>query len=172
MLKTKHLIIILSVLGLLYVPLKMIILSHELTSIEGKLISMEKSRNRNPYFTFHLDNYSNLFYNEGNGTMSYFKDDEAVLKQNLNKNMSFFIHNDDFPKLNAREKIAYIGLQEKNIWIDLFYYHFSQLYKIPLIFFCIVMMIINFIGIRVYKNRIYEILLIIYFFYQGFLMMF
>jgi len=157
-------IIIISVIGILYVPASLMILKNNLNLIQGTVKNVEKSSDRFSYYQFHIDQYPNTFYNSGTGLLSFFKDDEKILKFNINREIRFYINSKDIEKLKKGEKIFFIGLEGENIIIDIFYYHFSKFSKIPFFLFCILMMCLNFYGVFILKSKTFEILLTIYLF--------
>lgn len=157
-------IIVISVIGILYVPVRLLILKNNLNPIQGTVKNVEKSSDRFSYYQFHIDQYPNTFYNSGTGLLSFFKDDEKILKFNIDREIRFYINSEDIEKLKKGEKVIYMGLQGKNIIIDIFYYHFSKLSKMPFFLFCILMMCLNFYGIFILKSKIFEILLTVYLF--------
>jgi len=162
--KMKIFIIILSIIGISYIPVKLMFLKNNLSPIEGTIREVTKSTNRFAYYQFYIDHYPNVFYNSGTGVLSFFKSDERILKFNINRKIKFYINSEDIEKLKKGEEVIYIGLQDKNIIIDVFYYYFSKLNKIPFFLFCILMMCLNFYGISILKNKIFEILLTVYLF--------
>lgn len=158
-------IIIVSIIGILYIPSKLMILKNSLVPIRGSIIEVTKSYTRVPFYKFRLSNHSNLFYNSGTGILSNLKDDKEILYTNINKEVDFFINKKDIPGLEKGEDIKYIGLQRKNVLIDMFYYQFSQLGKLPFFIFCILMMCLNVYGVYTFKIRIFELLIILYLVY-------
>jgi hypothetical protein len=159
-------IIIVSVIGILYVPLKLIILNNNLTPIQGSLIEVKKSGTRIPFYRFRISDYSNIFYNGGTGLLSNFKSDREILYNKNNKKITFFISKSDTSRIKKGKDIKYIGLQKNNIHIDLFYYQFSQLGKLPFFIFCILMMCLNVYGTYAFKRRVFEVLILLYLFYE------
>lgn len=158
-------IIIVSIIGILYVPSKLMILKNNLIPVKGTIVEVAKSYTRVPFYKFRLSNHSNLFYNSGTGLLSNLKDDKEILYTNVNKEIDFFINKTESSKLEKGEDIKYIGLQGKNVLIDMFYYQFSQLGKLPFFIFCILMMCLNVYGVYTFKIRIFEILIVLYLFY-------
>lgn len=158
-------IVLISIAGILYVPLKLILLKNNLVSINGVLTEVTKSFTRVPFYRFHIADYSNEFYNSGSGVLSNLKDDKKILFNKNYKNVTFFVNKEDLPDLKNGKDIQYIGLQKKNVFVDVFYYYFSQLGKIPFFIFCILMMCLNAYAIFTFKHKIFEFLLIAYLFY-------
>ena len=68
----KFLIILISIIGILYIPFRMQVLKNHLVEINGILEEVEKSGTRKPYYRFKLGNYpNNIFYNSGNGFLKF-----------------------------------------------------------------------------------------------------
>ncbi|WP_294287576.1 hypothetical protein [uncultured Chryseobacterium sp.] len=158
-------IIIVSMIGILYIPAKLMILKNSLIPIKGSVAEVNKSLTRIPFYKFRLSGHSNLFYNSGTGVLSNLKNDKEILYTNINREIDFFISKTDVLRLEKGKEVRYIGLQKKNVWIDLFYYQFSQLGKIPFFIFCILMMCLNTYGIYTFKLRIFEFMIISYLVY-------
>lgn len=158
-------IVLISIAGILYVPLKLIVLKSNLISINGTLTEVTKSFTRVPFYKFRIADYSNELYNSGTGVLSNLKDDKKILYNKNDKNITFFVNKKDFLKLKKGKDIQYIGLQKKNVFIDIFYYYFSQFGKLPFFIFCILMMCLNAYAIYTFKLKIFEFLIVVYLFY-------
>lgn len=162
---SPRMIIIVSIIGILYIPAKLMILKNSLIPIKGLVMEVTKSSTRIPFYKFRLSNHSNLFYNSGTGVLYKLKNDKEILYTSINKEIHFFISKADVSRLEEGKDVKYIGLQQKNVLIDLFYYKFSQLGKLPFFIFCILMMCLNTYGIYTFKIRIFEFLIILYLVY-------
>lgn len=159
-------IIIFSIIGILYVPSKLMILNNDLIPVSGSVTEVKKSSTRIPFYRFRISNRSNLFYNSGTGLLSNLKNDKEVLYNNMNKEVGFFISKMDLPSIEKGKDINYIGLEKKNVLIDLFYYEFSQLGKLPFFFFGMLVTGFNAYGIYTFRKKIFELLAIFYLFYS------
>lgn len=160
--KRMLLIIIISVTGILYVPLRIVLLKNNITPISGLLTEVEKTYTRIPSYKFKTSNYQSVFYNSGKGFLSKFKNDKVLLYKGINKEITFYINEKDFSKLDAGQNIKYIGLQKKNILIDLFYYYYSDFNKVFFSLIFLFIMCLNVYGLYIIKTKIFEYFLIIY----------
>jgi len=156
----KKVTLVLAVIGILYIPLTCYYRYHHLTTVTGTLKEVVKTRTRIPYYEFYLNEYDNMFYNEGRGWLSIFKKDI----QETEKPVSFSILTSDAPSLGAGEPILYIGFNQQNVWIDLLYSVkepniFIHLFQLMLYFIEAFLLVIC---IYIYKMRLFEILFIIY----------
>ncbi|KUY30383.1 hypothetical protein [Elizabethkingia ursingii] len=158
-------IILISLTGLLLIPFKLIILSNNLIPINGIITEVHKSSTRIPYYSFKLSKDSTIFYNSGTGILSNLKNDREILYSEKNKELSFYIDKGDLPKLNTGKEIKYIGLQKTNVLIDLYYHLVSGLWNFIFGMLCIIMMALNTYALYHYKNKVFEVLIIIYLFY-------
>lgn len=155
-------IVLISAIALLFLPLKLIILNNNLVPINGVIKEVEKSSTRIPYYKFRLSDDSTIYYNSGRGLLSNIKTDKEILYNEKNKEISFYISKVDFSKLNKGEEIKYIGLEKRNVLIDLYYHSVSGLWNIVLGMFCIVMMALNTYAVYTYKKKVFEVFIIIY----------
>ncbi|MGD1320660.1 hypothetical protein [Chryseobacterium sp. 2R14A] len=163
--KIKIFVIIISFVGILYIPFKLFVLKSNLVGISGKVTVVKKSFTRIPFYRFRITDYSNEFYNDGTGLLSNLKDDKKILYNTADKQITFFVNKNDLAKLEYKKDIQYIGLQKENVFIDIFYYYFSKFGKIPFFIFCILMMCLNAYAIYTFKSKIFEFLLIAYLLY-------
>ena len=114
-LKTSTLI--LSFIGLTFLPIAMLIQYNLLITIEGVLSEVNKSSHRTPYYKLNLNGYKSTFQNKGNGLLSFLK--PAIV---YNKKPVYFkILKDNLPFVNTYEKTTYIGFNGKDTLIDLYY---------------------------------------------------
>ncbi|SKB39791.1 hypothetical protein SAMN05660841_00278 [Sphingobacterium nematocida] len=155
-------IVLISAIALLFLPLKLIILNNNLVPINGVIKEVEKSSTRIPYYKFRLSDDSTIYYNSGRGLLSNIKTDKEVLYNGKNKEISFYISKVDFSKLNKGEEIKYIGLEKRNVLIDLYYHSISGLWNVVLGMLCIVMMALNTYAVYTYKKKVFEVFIIIY----------
>ncbi|MGJ1197852.1 hypothetical protein ACR777_17160 [Sphingobacterium spiritivorum] len=109
--------ILLSVIGILYIPLTALYRYNNLVPVTGTVTELIKTRTRIPYYKFRLAEYDNMFYHPGRGTLTLFKDD--LLKSD--NPVEFYILKGDAGKLNKGEEILYMGFENKDIGIDVFY---------------------------------------------------
>lgn len=158
-------IVVISIVGILYVPFKLIVLKKNLVDISGTVTDVKKSFTRVPFYSFRISESSNEFYNDGTGVLSNLKDDKKILYNRADKHITFFVNKNDLLNLEYRKDIQYIGLQKENVLIDIFYYYFSKFRKIPFFIFCILMMCLNAYAIYTFRLKIFEILIISYLFY-------
>lgn len=163
--KTSIFIVLISVLGILFVPSKLILIKNSLVSVSETVKSFNKSATRIPYFQFNTYERNNLYLNSGNGILSFFKEDDEILKNNLNRKISFFLTKSDFNKKNENDELFYIGLQHKNVWIDVVYYFFTFPVKMIFVFFILLVMCLNAYGFYVIKNKRFEYFLKFYLLY-------
>lgn len=163
--KKMTIIIIISIIGILYIPLRLVSLKNNLIPIQGSLIEVTKSSTRIPFYRFRLSDYPNIFYNSGTGFLSNLKSDKEILYKSVNKEITFFINRKDFSKLGKGDDVKYVGLQKKNVFIDLFYYDYSSFGKVFFSMFCILMMCLNLYGRYAFKTKIFEIFILFYLFY-------
>lgn len=155
-------IVLISAIALLFLPLKLIILNNNLVPINGVIKEVEKSSTRIPYYKFRLSDDSTIYYNSGRGLLSNIKTDKEILYNGKNKEISFYISKVDFSKLNKGEEIKYIGLEKRNVLIDLYYHSVSGLWNVVLGMLCIVMMALNTYAVYTYKKKVFEVFIIIY----------
>lgn len=155
-------IVLISAIALLFLPLKLIILNNNLVPINGVIKEVEKSSTRIPYYKFRLSDDSTIYYNSGRGLLSNIKTDKEILYNEKNKEISFYISKVDFSKLNKGEEIKYIGLEKRNVLIDLYYHSVSGLWNVVLGMLCIVMMALNTYAVYTYKKKVFEVFIIIY----------
>ncbi len=151
--------------GILYVPLKLLILKSNLTPVQGLLTKVEKSYTRIPFYRFHLSNDPTLFYNSGTGFLSNLKNDKEILYKGMNKEITFFVNKKDISKTKKETDIQYIGLQKKNVLIDLYYYFFSGFWDVVFSILCILMMGLNLYALYTFKIKLFQIFTFIYLFY-------
>jgi len=157
----KTFIILLSIIGILYIPGKILISNSDLKEVNATVTEVRKSGNRVPYFEFKTKEYPGVFYNSGNGTLSYFKNDQANLKNSINKKLTFYINKNE--NLDTDGDKFYIALDSKSKWTDLFYYNIKSFTKIFFAMFCFFLMVINVIAIYTYKMKLFEISFMVYF---------
>lgn len=150
-----------SVVGIFYIPGKILISNHSLMEVNATVTEVRKSGNRVPYYKFKTKEYPGFFYNSGNGMLSYFKNDEAILKNSTNKKLTFYINKNE--NLESNEEKFYIALDSKSKWADLFYYNIRPFTKFFFAVFCLFLLIINTIAIYRYKMKLFEISFIVYF---------
>lgn len=155
-------IVLISAIALLFLPLKLIILNNNLVPINGVIKEVENSSTRIPYYKFRLFDDSTIYYNSGRGLLSNIKTDKEILYNGKNKEISFYISKVDFSKLNKGEEIKYIGLEKRNVLIDLYYHSVSGLWNVVLGMLCIVMMALNTYAVYTYKKKVFEVFIIIY----------
>lgn len=155
-------IVLISAIALLFLPLKLIILNNNLVPINGVIKEVENSSTRIPYYKFRLSDDSTIYYNSGRGLLSNIKTDKEILYNGKNKEISFYISKVDFSKLNKGEEIKYIGLEKRNVLIDLYYHSISGLWNVVLGMLCIVMMALNTYAVYTYKKKVFEVFIIIY----------
>lgn len=155
-------IILISIIGILYVPFQIFYLKSQLVPIIEIITKVEKSHTRIPSYKFKTSNYQSVFYNSGTGFLSKFKNDKVLLYKGINKEITFYINENDFSKLDAGQNIKYIGLQKKNILIDLFYYYYSDFNKVFFSLIFLFIMCLNVYGLYIIKTKIFEYFLIIY----------
>lgn len=157
----KTFVILLSIVGIFYIPGKILISNSDLVEVNATVTEVRKSGNRVPYFIFKTKEYPDIFYNSGNGTLSYFKDDEAILKNSTNKKLTFYINGNE--NLESNEDKFYVALDSKSKWTDLFYYNIRSFTKFFFAMFCFLLMIMNVIAIYRYKMKLFEISFTVYF---------
>ena len=157
----KTFVILLSIVGIFYIPGKILISNNDLIKVNAIVTEVKKSRNRMPYFEFKTKEYPGIFYNSGNGTLSYFKDDEAILKNSTNKKLTFYINENE--NLESNDEKFYVALDLKSKWTDLFYYNIRSFTKFFFAMFCFLLMIMNVIAIYRYKMKLFEISFMVYF---------
>ncbi|UCA61647.1 hypothetical protein KB553_08945 [Chryseobacterium rhizoplanae] len=147
----KRLIIIISILGILYIPLRMVIKSYALEEIQGTVKDVHASSNRIPYYTFSLEEYPCSFYNKGNGTLSLLKTPPKQGEQSV----SLMIQSEDRSLLNSNEAVFYFAFHQKEKLIDLYYSvvrpgiftHFTFL------FFYFLVLLLNVLGAYRYPKQ-------------------
>lgn len=150
-----------SVVGVFYIPGKILISNHSLMEVNATVSEVRKSGNRVPYYKFKTKEYPGVFYNSGNGMLSYFKNDEAILKNSINKKLTFYINENE--NLENDDDKFYFALNSKSKWMDLFYYNIRSFTKFFFAVFCLFLLIINTIAIYRYKMKLFEISFIVYF---------
>ncbi|UIR57620.1 hypothetical protein LZQ00_07320 [Sphingobacterium sp. SRCM116780] len=156
----KSFTIILGIIGLLYIPLTSYYRYKNLTIVKETLKEVIKTRTRIPYYEFHLNEYDNLFYNEGRGMLTFFKQDITKSQDSI----SFSILTSDSNLLGTSKPIVYMGFNENNLCIDLIYSItkpglFTQLLTLLLYFIEIFLI---FICIYTYRSRLFEMLSVAY----------
>lgn len=147
----KRLITIISILGILYIPLRMVIKSYALEKIQGTVRDVHASSNRIPYHTFSLEEYPCNFYNKGNGTLSLLKTPPKQGEQSV----SLMIQSEDKSLLNSNEAVFYFAFHQKEKLIDLYYSvvrpgiftHFTFL------FFYFLVLLLNVLGAYLYPKQ-------------------
>ncbi|KFC23606.1 hypothetical protein IO89_03230 [Epilithonimonas lactis] len=149
-----------SVVGIFYIPGKILISNNALKQVSATVTEVRKSGNRVAYFMFETKEYPGIFYNSGNGMLSYFKDDQAILNTSINKKLTFFINESE--TLESGEDKFYIALKTKSKWTDLFYYNIKSFTKFFFSLFCLFLLIINTIAIYRYKMKLFEITFMVY----------
>lgn len=159
---SKYIIILISVLGLLYVPVSILLSNHNLIQVHATVTKVIATKNRRPYYKFQVKEYPGVFYNSGNGLLSYFKKDQSILNNSLNKIIEFNISENDISATSNNEKF-YIGLEGKSKLIDLFYYNFSSYKKFIFSVLCLIMMVLNLYGIFKFEIIIFRFMLISFF---------
>lgn len=157
----KIFVILMSIIGIFYIPGKILISNNALKEVNATVIEVRKSGNRVAYFMFKTKEYPGVFYNSGNGMLSYFKDDQAILNTHVNKKLTFYIY--DSETLESDEDKFYIALESKSKWTDLFYYNIKSFTKFFFAAFCLFLLIINTIAIYRYKMKLFEITFVVYF---------
>ena len=157
----KTFVILMSIIGIFYIPGKILISNNALKEVNATVTEVSKSGNRVPYFKFKTKEYPGIFYNSGNGMLSYFKDDEAILKNSINKKLTFYINENE--NLESEDDKFYIALDSKSKWTDLFYYNIKSFTKFFFAVFCLFILIINAIAIYRYKMQLFEITFMVYF---------
>lgn len=150
-----------SIIGIFYIPGKILISNNALKEVNATVTEVWKSGNRVPYFMFKTKEYSGVFYNSGNGMLSYFKNDEAILKNSINKKLTFYINENE--SLENDEDKFYIALDSKSKWTDLFYYNIRSFTKFFFSVFCLFILIMNTVAIYSYKMKWFGISFMIYF---------
>ncbi|WP_419494127.1 hypothetical protein [Chryseobacterium bernardetii] len=147
----KRLITIISILGILYIPLRMVIKSYALEKIQGTVRDVHASSNRIPYYTFSLEEYPCSFYNKGNGTLSLLKTPPKQGEQSV----CLMIQSEDRSLLNSNEAVFYFTFHQKEKLIDLYYSvvrpgiftHFTFL------FFYFLVLLLNVLGAYLYPKQ-------------------
>lgn len=147
----KRLTTIISILGILYIPLRMVIKSYALEKIQGTVRDVHASSNRIPYHTFSLEEYPCSFYNKGNGTLSLLKTPPKQGEQSV----SLMIQSEDRSLLNSNEAVFYFAFHQKEKLIDLYYSvvrpgiftHFTFL------FFYFLVLLLNVLGAYLYPKQ-------------------
>ncbi|MCD9854259.1 hypothetical protein LUD75_06060 [Epilithonimonas sp. JDS] len=157
----KTFVILMSVVGLFYIPGKILISNNALKEVNATVTEVRKSGNRVPYFIFKTKEYPGVFYNSGNGMLSYFKDDQAILKTSINKKLTFYI--DENENLESDKDKFYIALESKAKWTDLFYYNIRSFTKFFFALLYFFILIINAIAIYRYHMKLFEIIFMVYF---------
>ncbi|WP_131450803.1 hypothetical protein [Chryseobacterium sp. FH1] len=157
----KTFVILMSVVGIFYIPGKILISNNALKQVSATVTEVRKSGNRVAYFMFKTKEYPGVFYNSGNGMLSYFKDDQAILNTSINKKLTFYINESE--TLESEEDKFYIALESKSKWRDLFYYNIKSFTKFFFALFCLFLLIINTIAIYRYKMKFFEITFMVYF---------
>lgn len=112
-----RLLIILSIVGILYIPVRMIITASSLKEIQGTIKEVHPSSTRIPYYTFTLKEYPCSFYNKGNGTLSLLK---TAPKAGENA-ISLMIKTDDISLIQHKTSVFYFAINQKNKLIDVYY---------------------------------------------------
>ena len=156
----KTFVILMSVVGIFYIPGKILISNNALKQVSATVTEVRKSGNKVPYFIFKTKEYRGAFYNSGNGMLSYFKDDQAILNTSINKKLTFYINENE--TLESGEDKFYIALETKSKWTDLFYYNIRSFTKFFFALFCLFLLIINTIAIYRYKMKLFEITFMVY----------
>lgn len=156
----KTFVILMSVVGIFYIPGKILISNHSLMEVNATVSEVRKSGNRVPYYKFKTKEYPGVFYNSGNGMLSYFKNDEAILKNSINKKLTFYINENE--NLENDDDKFYVALNSKSKWTDLFYYNIRSFTKFFFAIFCLFLLIINTIAIYRYKMKLFEISFMVY----------
>lgn len=157
----KTFVILLSVLGIFYIPAKILISNHNLKEIDATVTKIKKSGDRVSYYLFETKEYSGVFYNSGNGTLSYFKNDETILKNSVGKKMNFYIVENE--NLQNSDDKFYVALDLQSKWTDLFYYNIRSFTKFFFAVFCIFLMTVNAIASNRYKMKVFDISVVAYF---------
>ncbi|MBO6200860.1 MAG: hypothetical protein J6N74_04490 [Chryseobacterium sp.] len=157
----KTFVILMSVVGIFYIPGKILISNHSLMEVNATVSEVRKSGNRVPYYKFKTKEYPGVFYNSGNGMLSYFKNDEVILKNSINKKLTFYINENE--NLENDDDKFYVALNSKSKWTDLFYYNIRSFTKFFFAVFCLFLLIINTIAIYRYEMKLFEISFIVYF---------
>lgn len=147
----KRFVIIFSILGVLYIPFRMVMKLYSLEKIQGTVKEVRSSSNRIPYYTFTLQEYSCSFYNKGNGTLSLLKSPPKPGEQTS----SLMIQSADKSLLKSNETIFYFAFHEKDKLIDLYYSivrpgiftHFIS------IFFSFFLLFLNALGAYLYPRQ-------------------
>ncbi|SIT25112.1 hypothetical protein SAMN05421786_11452 [Chryseobacterium ureilyticum] len=140
----KRIVITLSILGVLYIPLRMLITTSSLKEIQGTIKEVRPSSTRIPYYTFTLNEYPCSFYNKGNGTLSLLKDAPETQK----KAVSLMIKNNDTSLLQHKTSVFYFAFNQKNKLIDV-YYSIVRLGVLPhfiTLFFYFLILLFNILG--------------------------
>ncbi|MBV6881217.1 hypothetical protein NG800_014755 [Epilithonimonas ginsengisoli] len=156
----KTFVILLSIVGIFYIPGKILISNSDLIEVKATVTEVRKSGNRVPYYKFKTKEYPGVFYNSGNGMLSYFKNDEAILKNSINKKLTFYINENE--NLENDDDKFYVALNSKSKWTDLFYYNIRSFTKFFFAIFCLFLLIINTIAIYRYKMKLFEISFMVY----------
>ena len=152
----KILILLFSFVAVLYIPVNIISTHKNLIEIRGTLKEIKKSRNRNPYFEFKLNEFPCTFHNPGNGTLNIFKND---IEMNVNQ-VVFYIDKKAKDDLQSNSKIIYMGFNKKNLIIDVYYkiVRPNGLVHFLFIFSSFIILCVNVFCFYVYnKARIFEL---------------
>ncbi|WP_300670306.1 hypothetical protein [Soonwooa sp.] len=160
--KTSIFIILISVLGIIYLPLKLIILKNNLIPITGNIVDVSRTYTKSVTYQFRIANYPNLFHSNTGGILSDFKNDKAILFKSLHKDITFFINKNDHKKLLEGKDIVYLGVDKDYLFVDLFNYYYSGFGAAFYAFLCLFMVTLNVFGIYTYKHKIFTILALIY----------
>ncbi|SHE47483.1 hypothetical protein [Pedobacter caeni] len=148
----NHFTLILTLFFWLYIPFKVINLYQSLVPRKGFIESVEKSGNRIPSYYFKLKNDNNTYVNNGNGTLSLFKQEP---KPNLH--CTFSTSPDEVNLSQIPTEIFYIGLNEQNKLIDCYYYVVRKglFTHLTTILFSFILIVLNIIAYNRSKKKLY-----------------
>lgn len=155
----KYSIILFSVLGLLYAPVKILISNNNLVQIHGTVEEVEKTTHRKPYYMFKMKESPDAFYNSGNGLLSYIKNDQSILYNPVKNKITFSADLNDSKSVNNDGKRFYIGLDAKSKFIDLYYYNFTSYKKFLFVIFCMILLFFNTFAMYKYKLPIFRFMI-------------
>lgn len=100
----------------IYIIFRIATVYSALQPIQGTVTQVEKSRNRIPVYTLHLQQYKSRFISPGNGTLSLLKPVPKV-----NKEVLFYIREQDKTKTAQSDIVAAFGLHHYTL-VDCYYF--------------------------------------------------
>ncbi|RYD99587.1 MAG: hypothetical protein EOP54_03685 [Sphingobacteriales bacterium] len=100
----------------LYIVFKMINVYNSLQAVQGTITKIEKSGNRIPVYTLHLQQYKSSFISKGNGTLSLLKPVSEANTEAL-----FYIREQDATKTAKIDVVPAFGVVHYK-FIDCYYF--------------------------------------------------